>query len=426
MMSAEQAQLLLREGRIAEAERAFAAILTQEPDHVQALNVMALRALRGSDLSAALALIERARRAEALNPLTLHNHGRILDAAERYGEAAAAQRAALEVAPNLYAARLYLGRALERSGESHQAIVAYARALQDAQAEGRWLNEGSTPAGHRPLVEHAALQIKLGRRATIARLLEPLIRTYGRDSMHRVDKSLRLYFKEETAALPESGQRPSFLHFPDIPASPYLNRELFPWIDSFEAETSNIRRELLSLLPGSDGREAVFGSAALEAHHLRGLLEQPPTWNGYYFYRHGERRNDNCDRCARTAAALDSLPLCRIREHGPEVLYSVFTPGTHLLAHRGVTNIRVVAHLPLIVPEDCQLVVGGKAHRWQEGRVVIFDDTYEHEAWNRSRETRVVLIFDLWSPYLSEAERAALTVLIEDIGDFRRDVEALS
>ncbi len=84
MMSVEQAQLLLREGRIAEAERAFAAILAREPEHVQALNVMALVALRGADFGSALALIERARRADALNPLTLHNQGRILDAAGSY------------------------------------------------------------------------------------------------------------------------------------------------------------------------------------------------------------------------------------------------------------------------------------------------------------------------------------------------------
>jgi len=75
---------------------------------------------------------------------------------------AAAQRAALAVAPNLFAARLYLGRALERSGEPHQAILAYARVLQDAQADGRWLNAASTPAGLRPLVEHCVLQVKQG------------------------------------------------------------------------------------------------------------------------------------------------------------------------------------------------------------------------------------------------------------------------
>lgn len=423
MMSVEQAQLLLREGRVAEAERAFAAILAQKPDQVEALNVMALVALRRGELNAAIELIERARRAEPKNPLTLHNQGRIFDAAQRFGDAAAAQRSALRMEPGMYAARLYLGRALERCGEADQATVAYARALQDAQAEGRWLNESSTPAGYRPLVEHAVQHVKRGRRAAVARLLDPLIAIHGRDAMQRVEKSLRIYFKEQIEALPDSGQRPSFYHFPDIPVSPYIAREQFPWIESLEGEYPEIRRELLSLLPGTQGRERVFGSAALEADHLRGL-NQAPTWNGFYFYRHGERREENCERCVRTAAALDTLPLCKIRGHGPEVLFSVFTPGTHLLPHRGVTNIRVVAHLPLIVPENCRLVVGGVPHDWQEGKVVVFDDTYEHEAWNRSNETRVVLIFDLWSPYLDEAERAALTTVIEDIGNFRTQVEA--
>ena len=115
-----------------------------------------------------------------------------------------------------------------------------------------------------------------------------------------------------------------------------------------------------------------------------------------------------------------------IREHGPEVLYSVFTPGTHLLPHRGVTNTRLVSHLPLLVPEDCAINVGGELHHWQEGRVVVFDDTFEHEAWNRSKKTRVVMIYDIWNPYLDDAERAAITDLVADIGDFRQSVETLA
>ena len=117
---------------------------------------------------------------------------------------------------------------------------------------------------------------------------------------------------------------------------------------------------------------------------------------------------------------------CRCRDvpgHGPEVLFSVFTPGTHLLPHQGVTNSRVVGHLPLIVPGQCALQVGGELHEWQEGRVVVFDDTYEHEAWNRSEQTRVVLIFDLWNPYLTEAERAAVTDIVVEIGEFRHATE---
>ena len=76
-----------------------------------------------------------------------------------------------------------------------------------------------------------------------------------------------------------------------------------------------------------------------------------------------------------------------------------------------VTNTRVVCHLPLVVPEGCALVVGGERHEWREGVAVLFDDTYEHEAWNRGSETRVVLIADVWNPHLTAAEREAVSVL---------------
>ncbi len=75
------------------------------------------------------------------------------------------------------------------------------------------------------------------------------------------------------------------------------------------------------------------------------------------------------------------------------------------------------------MPRDCALNVGGEIHVWQEGKVVVFDDTYEHEAWNRSEDTRVVLIFDLWNPYLTESEQAAVTDVVAAVGDLREAIE---
>jgi aspartate beta-hydroxylase len=100
------------------------------------------------------------------------------------------------------------------------------------------------------------------------------------------------------------------------------------------------------------------------------------------------------------------------------VCFSVLTPGTHILPHRGVTNTRLVTHLPLIVPDNCALNVGGELHVWQEGRCVTFDDTYEHEAWNRGDSLRVVMLLDIWNPHLAPAERDAVTVLLGAIRDF--------
>ena len=101
-------------------------------------------------------------------------------------------------------------------------------------------------------------------------------------------------------------------------------------------------------------------------------------------------------------------------------MFSVLEAGTHILPHRGVTNTRVVCHLPLVVPGDCALVVGGQKHEWREGEAVAFDDTYEHEAWNRGTRTRVVLIIDVWNPHLSAAEREAAAALAAAMRDFNQ------
>src|SRR3569833_1450051 len=179
--SVEQAQRLLTEGRMAEAHSAFAAILERDPENAEALNFMALAALRGGDLTRALALIEKARLGGVVVLLTLYNHGRILAAAERHEEAIGANREALRFAPNLHAARLNLGQALERAGQPRQAVVAYARALQDAHSAGRWLNPDTSPVAFRPVVELAVRQVQQLRRAMLAHLLAPLVERYGRD-----------------------------------------------------------------------------------------------------------------------------------------------------------------------------------------------------------------------------------------------------
>lgn len=423
MTTLTEAQRLLREGRILEAERACEAVLERSPDDIEALNVVALASVRDGKPFRAVALLERATRIDPKNPVSFHHLGRAHETLGNLPEALKALAAAVELKPEFYLARLHYASILERTGEAERCVFQFARALNDAQAEGRWLNSQSTPTGLQPLVVHAVKTVRGRRRALLYAIAEKLGAKYGRESMTRVEKCLRVYMQEAPLQLPDPRQAPTFLYFPDLPTTTYFDRSLFPWIPELEAQTDRIREELCALLPSGQGRERVFTGDEIEQQNLRGT-DVPPTWNGYYFYRHGLRRDDNCGACPHTAAALDNLPLSRVREHGPEVLFSVFTAGTHLLPHRGVTNTRLVGHLPLIVPEDCALNVGDEIHAWQEGRVVVFDDTFEHEAWNRSRQTRVVLIFDLWNPYLTEAEQAAVRDIVETIGDFRKAADS--
>lgn len=424
MNAAEQGHFLLKQGKAKEAEVAFRRVLEAEPDHVEALNVVALGALRDGDIDRALTLLKRAAEVDGGQALTYLHLGRAHAAALELDSAAAAYTTALARQPALHAARLHLAELHEKRGDTMRAVMTYARALNDAQAEGRWLNAATTPAALHGAVDHAQRFVRERRLAGFAQLMEPFAKAYGRGALRRVEQAVRIHLHLEQPVFPDPRQKPTFLFFPGLPATPYLDKGLIPEIEDLEARTNEIRAELLALLPGTAGRERVFHNGKLEEANLRGL-DEPPSWNGYYFFRHGERRTDNCAACPITAAALDALPLARVRGHGPEVLYSVFSPGTHLLPHCGVTNTRVVAHLPLMIPEDCALRVGGEDHHWREGEVVVFDDTYDHEAWNRSSRIRVVMIFDLWNPFLTQAERAVLAELVIAMGEFRTGLEAL-
>jgi len=102
------------------------------------------------------------------------------------------------------------------------------------------------------------------------------------------------------------------------------------------------------------------------------------------------------------------------------VFFSILKAGAHIPAHTGVTNVRSVVHLPLIVPEGCEFRVGGETRPWRAGEAFAFDDTSEHEAWNRSGDDRAVLIIDVWNPHLSEHERSMVGQLYE-VADRQRN-----
>jgi aspartate beta-hydroxylase len=365
--------------------------------------------------------------ADPLDAGALHRLGETQMLAGDWAGAAESLRKSLALAPRMFVARLRLGVALERLGQRHAAMRAYAGAINMAQAQGRWLGDATTAPGLRDAVKHAARYVAAGRRELFDATLEPLRQRYGRSELARVDQCLAIYLGERPAPRPDPRQRPSFLYFPGLPSRTFYPQERFPAHVRLEAAAGAIREELRAVLAHAQEDLVPFLGAPSAAAVAAGLLDAPggrtAAWDAFFFHRHGVRHDAQCLRCPRTSALLDSMPLVRIRDHAPETLYSVLRPGTHILAHRGVTNTRLVTHLPLLVPPDCALRVGGETHAWREGRCVTFDDSFEHEAWNRSDRDRVVLILDSWNPDLSEVERLAVTDLVAAIGDYNRASE---
>jgi len=423
----EQALAAWQRGDMAMAEQAFLRLLEVRPDDAEALQFLATRQLGRGNTERAIELLFAAHRAQPQDAAILHRLGEVQMLAGDLQAAVDSLRKGLELAPGMFVARLRLGVVFEQQGRRHEAISAYLGAINAAQARGRWLSDETTAPGLRDAVKHAAQYVAVGRRALFDAIIEPLRQRYGRSELARVDQCLSIYLHEQPAPFPDPRQRPKFLYFPGIPSQTFYPRERFPAHARLEAAVDVIREELRTVL--SDAPDdlvpflGIHSAEAVSAHLLGSSGAQEAAWDAFFFYRHGVRQDANCARCPRTIGLLDSVPLVRVRDHAPETLYSVLRPGTHILPHRGVTNTRLVTHLPLIVPPDCALRVGGETHVWEEGRCVTFDDTFEHEAWNHSDQTRVVLIMDSWNPDLSEAERAAVADLVAAIGDFNRSSE---
>lgn len=199
------------------------------------------------------------------------------------------------------------------------------------------------------------------------------------------------------------------LHFPFLPADEFFDREHFAWLPALEAAFPAIQSEARQLLDARAQGLVPYVSMGAGAPKTKWSgLDNSLDWSVLYLWRYGARQNEACERCPQTAAALDALPMADMPRRAPTAFFSILKPHTRLPAHTGVSNARAIGHLPLIVPPGCGFRVGGETREWREGEAFVFDDTIEHEAWNDSDQPRVVLIFDVWNPHLTDIERDLL------------------
>jgi aspartyl/asparaginyl beta-hydroxylase (cupin superfamily) len=147
-------------------------------------------------------------------------------------------------------------------------------------------------------------------------------------------------------------------------------------------------------------------------------LNNSPRWSAFHLYKMGALVEENAAKCPKTMKALRHAPQPDQPGRTPAAMFSLLKPNTRIPPHTGVTNVRLVTHLPLIVPEGCRFRVGNETRDWIPGKALVFDDTIEHEAWNDSDKLRVVLIFDIWHPELSQAERSMITAMGRALGEF--------
>lgn len=214
-------------------------------------------------------------------------------------------------------------------------------------------------------------------------------------------------------------QQPRSYYFPELPHIEYAERAAFPWLDKIEAATGDIRDELTRVLE----EDAAF-APYVEAEPNRPFFDDHgmlgnPSWSAFHLWKAGSPVAENAARCPATLAALEGAPLCNVPGRTPSILFSLLRPGAHIQPHHGFTNARYICHLPLIVPEHCAMRVGSDTRAWTEGQACVFDDSIEHEAWNKNPDRlRVVLIFDIWRPELTSTERDLVSAVLQAVDSY--------
>ena len=204
---------------------------------------------------------------------------------------------------------------------------------------------------------------------------------------------------------------PASFFFPRLEAIEFFDRPLFPWLDAFEAETEAIREEFVAVMAQDRGFSPYIAYPEGVPLNQWAELNHNPNWSAFRLIEKGVRVEENASRCPRTMALLAGAPQPAQPGRTPTAMFSLLKPRTRIPPHTGESNVRLVTHVPLIIPEKCGFRVGNTTREWIPGQAFVFDDTIEHEAWNESDKPRAVLIFDIWNPFLSEEERRLVSAL---------------
>ena len=188
-----------------------------------------------------------------------------------------------------------------------------------------------------------------------------------------------------------------------VAATPFLDHAAFPWVTGLEAQAAAIRAELNQVMQRPQDIPTFHEMSPDQARISTG-----DNWRTFVFSVFGQRIQENCERCPHTAKTLDQVPGLQ------NAWFSILAPGYHIPPHRGPTKAVVRCHLGLVIPaqaERCWIRVGDKTRHWENGRCLLFDDTFEHEVHNDTAEARVVLFIDVDRPLDSTGERCRRVAL---------------
>jgi aspartate beta-hydroxylase len=367
-----------------------------------AANSAGMDALRRGDASSAM---QHFRDAVQADPGAIALWLNLATASRSAGEAEA-ERAALEAALNIdrtdFVAWLRMAQLHTRLNERGSAMAAWPAALQLAGRIDR-ISADLAEELRQGQDYLASLQAELYEQ--IENDLNPALETLADSDSRRarvfVEAALgrRRIYTNECAGLT----------YPFLPADEFFDDRHFPWFAELAQAAPFVRDEALQLIAEAPAslRPYVQMDKGLPDNKWT-ALDSSSSWSAAFLIEYGVANAELLARCPATFQLLEKIPLAAIPGRGPTAFFSILAPGTRIPPHSGVSNMRAIVHLPLVVPNGCGFRVGGETREWFEGQAFAFDDTIEHEAWNDSDQPRIVLIFDVWNPHLSPSEQEVI------------------
>jgi len=180
------------------------------------------------------------------------------------------------------------------------------------------------------------------------------------------------------------------MSFSDINDQPFLDASNFTWVESLEKNWQVIRAELDQIMEHPE-RIPNFQDISKDQTNIT----KDDRWKSFFLYGYGYKFDPNCNLCPQTTRVIETIPGMFT------AFFSVLAPGKHIPRHRGPYKGLLRGHLALIIPEpneECWIQVGEETAHWQEGKCIVFDDTYKHQVQNNTDGTRVILFLDVLRP----------------------------
>ena len=351
------------------------------------------------DFPAALALLGRVVAAQPEHITAWLKIAGLSAASGKFDDALRALDQVLLRRPLDFPALLMRANMLHASGRIDDAGETYGRALAQAPE-------------HVPPQAQAALKLAAERYALWQTQQAERLRAAVR-AVTPLTPALDRFVTNSVHLTPFDREGPTHYCFPGLGEQGYHDPARFPWLSDLAAATDVIQAEFEQVV-AAEAAELVPYISYPEGTPVEqwAALNNNRDWTAIHLFRNGHLVEANARHCPQTMALLATLPQPQIAGAGPNAMFSLLAPGAHIPPHTGISNARLVCHLPLIVPPGCWFRVGEETRDWQRGKPWVFDDTVDHEALNPSTQLRVILIADVWHPQLDDGERAGIAAMI--------------